>query len=45
MFTKMEAERAFGLMQIAVKQTARVFYTELEVVVSDLEEMGCSPTQ
>ena len=29
-YTKMEAGRAFGLMQIAVKQTARDFYTELE---------------
>ena len=44
-YTKMEAGRAFGLMQIAVKQTARDFYTELEEVVSALEEMGCPPTQ
>jgi hypothetical protein len=44
-YTKMQAERAYGLMQIAVKQTARVFYTELEGVVSALEEMGCPPTQ
>ena len=29
-YTKMEAGRAFGLMQIAVKQTARDFYTEME---------------
>ena len=43
-YTKMEAGRAFGLMQIAVKQTARDFYTELEGVVSALEEMGCPPT-
>ena len=43
-FTKMEAGRAFGLMQIAVKQIARDFYTELEGVVSALEEMGCLPT-
>jgi hypothetical protein len=35
-YTKMEAGRAFGLMQIAVKQTARDFYTELEGVVSAL---------
>ena len=32
-------------MQIAVKQTARDFYTELGGVVSALEEMGCPPTQ
>jgi hypothetical protein len=32
-------------MQIAVKQTARDFYTELEGVVSSLEEMGCPSTQ
>ena len=44
-YTKMEAGRAFGLMQIAVKQKARDFYTELEGVVSALEEMGCPPTQ
>jgi hypothetical protein len=44
-YTKMEAERAFRLMQITVKQTARDFSTELEGVVSALEEMGCPPTQ
>jgi hypothetical protein len=44
-YTKMEAGRAFGLMQIAVKQTARYFYTELEGVVSALKEMGCPLTQ
>jgi hypothetical protein len=37
-YTKMEAGRAFGLMQIAVKQTARGFYTDMEGVVSALEE-------
>ena len=41
-YTKMEAGRAFGLMQIAVKQTARDFYTELEGVVSALEKNGLS---
>ena len=44
-YTKMEAGRAFDLMQIAVKQTVREFYSELEGVVSALEEMGCPPTQ
>jgi ABC-type phosphate transport system auxiliary subunit len=44
-YTKMEAGIAFGLMQITVKQTARVFYTELEGVVSAFEEMGCPLTQ
>jgi hypothetical protein len=41
----MEAGRAFGLMLISAKQTVRDFYTELEGVVSALEEMGCPSTQ
>ena len=44
-YAEMEAGRAFGWMRIAVKQTARDFYTELEGVVSALDEMGCPPTQ
>jgi hypothetical protein len=44
-YMKMEAGRAFRLMQIAVKQTPRDFYTELEGVVSALEKIGCPPIQ
>jgi hypothetical protein len=44
-YTKMEAGRAFGLMLLSAKQTVRDFYTELEGVVSALEEMGCPSTK
>ena len=37
--TNMKAGRAFGLMQIAVKQTARAFDSKSEGVVCALEEI------